>query len=326
MAEQAEMIKPTFDTLTEALNYHQKREDNQWINEIREQKLCNEINKHCTHRKKNPKQKCTCDDKLKQLLDKYETEDIIIVKCTRKGGMGASYDFVFEMSDGSTRNVELKVFDKSNKIPQLTDVYIKTRDELIENQFNSFIDTWEPVLKELKIEFKIDVALPSTEELMKNICKPGKSSCGFLEELKKNIKSNPNNNKKLNEASKKHIDKFLEENFKKISQANIINLYKQKLNCKDLIIIYNKKTGNFTLKYPKPFELSIDDVKLQKCRNNEYNIGLKVDFKVDFKDEIKDETKKKSDVKNIHSAIIRLRWKNRNGVYGPSFKLDPLKI
>ena len=133
-------------------------------------------------------------------------------------------------------------------------------------------------------------------------------------ELKDIIKSNQKFREKLNTYSKEFISQILKDEEKNISRDAIKKVYQDKLNCKDIIIIYNKKTDNFTIKDNNKLDIDIADIQLKSSKDKKHMIGFEVKFNI---------TKNgKSEVK---STVIRLRWKNRNGVYGPAWKLDPIE-
>ena len=101
-----------------------------------------------------------------------------------------------------------------------------------------------------------------------------------------------------------------------VSKDNIIEQYKQKLNCKDLMIIYNRKTQNLSVKRnTKDFKIDIKSLSLQKCRHNKYNIGLNVVFSI-----------MKNNIETLENVVLRLRWKNNNGILNPACKLDNITM
>ncbi len=316
-------------------NYDQKKSENGAINKIRENLFVLHMNQSTSH---------SIIDPIKAAL---ASKGLKFITCISKGGMTNSYDFVFNCEDNVVCNVELKVLT-SFKLPQLTDVYISCSNEIIVNQFELFTTEWIKILEKVRTDFNISTAMPNLTEVQDNICKPGKSNCMFLQDLKKKLdikgpvinqadlnkadiimaKISPlsseeqkfmenfskNFTARLNLESRKFGSKFLDANFNKVSKANILSLYESKLNCKDLLVIYNKKTQTTKCKFnDKKFKLDISEIKLKKCKNNKYNIGILVTFKIT----------KGTDI-TTEDVVIRLRWKNRNGLYGPAWKLDPI--
>lgn len=303
------MAEQGFKTFSEAMNNMQKKCDNQIVNEYREKLLCDGLNEYV----KNIKNKeYKADPLIDTLYKKLEAKNYIISSCKRKGGMGASYDFELKLSDGTTINAELKVLN-SNRLPQLSDVYIGSH-KLIPGEFDKFTNRWINKLESIKKDFSLKENIPSIDDLKKNICKPGTSPCKFLEELKAKIKADPKSREKLNLISKEFIDKFLIDYETNLNKNAIKKVYEEKLNCKDIIIIYNKKTKNFTLKDDNKLEIELKSIELKSSKDGKHNIGFQVKFDVTKKDKTEEK-----------STIIRLRWKNRNGVYGPAWKLDPIE-
>jgi len=245
-----------------------------------------------------------------QLYDKLNKMDIIPTECIGKGGRTDSFDMIFKCNDNILYNAELKVLS-SYKLPQLSDISLKKKDyNIITNQYKLFVDSWALILSNIKKEFNMINNIPTVDELYDNlskitICNP------FIKELKQII-SDKDKNKILNDHSIKHIDNFLTNNINMVNKNNIIEQYKQKLNCKDLMIIYNRKTQNLNVKKnTKDFTLDIKSISLQKCRYNKYNIGLNVVFIII-----------NNNIETLENVIIRLRWKNNNGILNPAWKLD----
>ena len=302
MNQQISELKALFDK-------NQQKHENQSVNELREKKFNTELNAHAKERKGK---KYIPDPFIKSFDDKMIEKGYTIASSERAGGMGNSFDFIFTLANGVKKNAELKVLS-GTKLPQLSDVYVGSH-QIINGEFDKFLNKWLPKLVTIKEKFNISAAIPTVDELKKNICKTGKSSCAFLEELKAKIKSNSKLRSELNDISKTFINEFLNEEKDNVSKDSIKKVYQEKLNCKDIIIIYNKKSGNFIIKDNNKIEIDVVSCDLKLSKDGKFNIGFEVKFKITKNN--KTEEKK---------TIVRLRWKNRNGVYGPAWKLDPIE-
>jgi hypothetical protein len=300
--QQISELKALFDK-------NQQKHENQAVNELREKQFNTELNAHAKGR--NDK-KYIPDPFIKSFDDKMIEKGHIITSSKRAGGMGNSFDFILTLVNGVKKNAELKVLS-GTKLPQLSDVYIGSH-QIINGENYKFVNKWLEKLVTIKEKFNISTAVPTLDELKKNICKPGKSSCAFLEELKAKIKSDSKLREELNNISKAFINEFLNQEKDNVSKDAIKKVYQEKLNCKDIIIIYNKKSGNFIIKDNNKIEIEVLSCDLKLSKDGKFNIGFEVKFKITKNN--KTEEKK---------TIVRLRWKNRNGLYGPAWKLDPIE-
>ena len=295
-------------TLKELFDHQQDKSKNDIINREREKLFIENINKK--------DMSCPIINTVITVLKNDYMYDFN--NCIGKGGMTDSYDFIFNCTHNNINvnlNIELKVLN-SYKLPQLADIYIKNNN-IIQNQYKSFCHNWlTKYLPHIKKKFDIQSDLPTYNDIQINICKPGKSPCEFLQELKENIKTNKENNLYLKELSKRFIDRFIKKNYNKINREVIVDLYKSKLNCKDFIIIYNKKQEQIKIINNKSKIINIELTNITKkyCMNNKYIVGLNLLFRVTKTNIIEEKT-----------AHLRLVWKNNNGVYGPAWKLSPLE-
>ncbi len=295
-------------SLYNLFNIQQIKAENDCVNRQREKLFIETIN--------NKNMECPIINTIITTLN--NTYSLEFINCIGKGGMTDSYDFIFTCKTNNEikkLNVELKVLN-SFKLPQLADIYLKNNN-IIQNQYKMFCCNWlYKYLPHIKYKFNIMAELPTLDEIKTNICKPGKSNCDFLQELKDNIKTNKENNKYLKDLSKRFIDKFIKKNMNKINNDVIVELYKKKLNCKDFIIIYNKKTKNTKItNNNKIINIELINITKKFCLNNKYIVGLNLLFNITLSNNIIEEKQ----------ANIRLVWKNNNGVYGPAWKLSPLE-
>jgi hypothetical protein len=286
-------------TVSDAFNYQSSKCENDCITKIREQKLCEDIQKFIKDRT------IKIDSITKNIINKIEDEyKNKFVSFNQKGGRTSSYDFEIKFDNGQLINTELKVFKNTNKLPQLSDIYLSSNSEIIKNQFKIFCIRWLCVLEQIKIKFNIIEPLPSIDELSECLCKTTSTNL-FLQKIKSMYKSNIKNKNEIMVLAKKYISKYLEDNLKNINNQEIETIYKNKIGCKDIIIIYNQKTQNIIIRKKEQINIELKDIKLQKCKDKKNNIGLLCSFNYMKNNET---TEKKS--------IIRLRWKNNSGIYG----------
>lgn len=301
------MNKIKFESLTEAIKYKPKKCENGYVNIQRENIISSGLNDYIKNKDdKNYK----CDPKIKEIYDLFKQDGFEIEKCEKKGGMSESYDFLLTMKSGDKKTCEFKGM---KKMVQLSDQFLKNTN-IIENCFELFTNIWIEKLKESKKNFNMKTEIPTIEELRENICKTGKSSCEFLEELKKNC-LNKKNADIQNELSKETISQFIKDNETKVDKKLINKIYTEKYKCKDFNLHYDQKLDIFMLKTNKKImDLEIKDISLKYNKNKKYVIGFDIKFDIT-----------ENNIKQQKSSIIRFIWKNRNGVYCPAWKLCPIK-
>jgi len=309
-------------SLSDLFNLVQSRSDNGKVNIQREKLFLEKIN-----------EKDTNDTIIKDILEKIN-KHYSFIKCSSKGGMGNSYDFIFDVKDKMnvelkvlSLNVELKVLS-GNELPQLGDVYIQTEQfHFIKDQYNKFTESWLEELKNIKSHLSIKSSLPSLEELRKNIGKlPGKSSCNFLEELYKTVhiteadklkkddtRNKKNKTKYVADCSKRFISNFINVNIDSINTELIKKAYEEKMGIKDLMIIYNKKTKNTTIYKFDNVKLDITKVTKSVGRNKLFT-GLDVHFQINNANQVLNE-----------KVTLLLRWKNQSGVFNPCWSMKEIK-
>lgn len=234
----------------------------------------------------------TRDERMKIVLNEFDN----MKECKLIGGRSKSYDMEV-VCDDNIYSIELKVI-RSKEPPQLADIYVNSSNFMFNN--NSFTESWYEYLLELKEKLNVKADIPKIQELEKNIFTIGNRKCKFLEELKAiNV-----HNDIINQTAKKHIHEYIENHYNSFNISQIEQFYNTKLSIKDYIIIYN---GVFNLIKIDKTPLKIIGLEKQKDKKSIYNVGIKPYFS------------------NNKSAIIRLRWKNGNGLYGPSYKCGFLK-
>ena len=304
-------------TLTEALNYKSTKSTNDFINKLRESLFVKEFHKHISHIKTR-NNNCECDSKIKDVIKKIEEHKIEPKDIIQNGGRSKSYDFTITDIKNTKYILELKVnnnISKSNKLPQLCDIYLSSSNYIIENQYDIFLQAWLLNLENLKKEFNLSSSIPTLEELKNNLCLTDKTSkIQFLNEIYKKYKADSKFKKNISSKSKECVHNFITNNFNKLNKEQIKKIIEEKLNCKNFICLYNQTKEQILVEECTLYKININEneISLIKDRTGKYNTGYSINFT------------NNSDKYNIK---ITCSWKNNTGVYGPYFKFGwPNKI
>lgn len=248
-----------------------------------------------------------------------------IITFKKSGSRRNSFDHKLITKQVNLRNEPIKEFqiemktNKNNKKvypwgdSQLCDVYLKrffpidnvTHEYFIKNYlylFNIFLDNRKNKYFSLKYIDEISYEMYKKHIYTNNAHK----KLNFFKVLKELYNTDENFKEEINDFQKKYCSDFLVNFQNDVNLKEMNEFICSKIKCKDFIILFDQTKDDWRVSPMAQEHFKIVKVELQPGKPNKRIGNFYIGYKV---------------YTGKYNFVIRLRWKNGNGILGPAWKI-----